>query len=35
MTVFQPAGFSDSFFDEQIKLVDIESAGLKEILEAA
>jgi len=31
ITFFQPP----SFFDEQIKLVDIELAKLKEILEAA
>jgi uncharacterized protein YndB with AHSA1/START domain len=35
MTFFQPPAFSDSFFDEQIKLVDIELAKLKQILEAA
>ena len=34
ITFFQPPGFSDDFFDEQIKLVDIELAKLKEILEA-
>jgi hypothetical protein len=34
MTFFQPPTFSDSFFDEQIKLVDIELARLKQILEA-
>jgi hypothetical protein len=33
MTFFQPATFSDSFFDEQIKLVDIELTRLKQILE--
>ncbi len=35
MTFFQPPGFTDDFFDEQIKLVDIELAKLKELLEAA
>jgi hypothetical protein len=35
MTFFQPPTFSDSFFDEQIKLVDIELARLKQILESA
>jgi hypothetical protein len=34
ITFFQPPGFSDGFFDEQIKLVDIELTKLKEILEA-
>ncbi len=34
ITFFQPPSFSDAFFDEQIKLVDIELARLKEILEA-
>jgi hypothetical protein len=34
MTFFQPSGFTDAFFDEQIKLVDIELARLKELLEA-
>jgi hypothetical protein len=33
MTFFQPATFSDSFFDEQIKLVDVELARLKQTLE--
>jgi hypothetical protein len=33
MTFFQPPTFSDGFFDEQIKLVDIELARLKEVLE--
>jgi uncharacterized protein YndB with AHSA1/START domain len=33
MTFFQPPAFSDKFFDEQIKLVDIELAKLKEVLE--
>jgi uncharacterized protein YbcV (DUF1398 family) len=35
MTFFQPPGFSDAFFDEQIKLVDIELAQLKTLLEVA
>jgi hypothetical protein len=35
ITFFQPPSFADAFFDEQIKLVDIELAKLKEILEAA
>jgi hypothetical protein len=34
ITFFQPRGFTDEFFDEQIKLVDIELAKLKELLEA-
>ena len=34
MTFFQPNAFTDAFFDEQIKLVDIELAKLKEILES-
>jgi hypothetical protein len=34
ITFFQPPGFADAFFDEQIKLVDIELAKLKELLEA-
>lgn len=33
MTFFQPPGFADAFFDEQIKLVDIELAALKRLLE--
>jgi hypothetical protein len=33
ITFFQPPGFTDAFFDEQTKLVDIELAKLKEILE--
>lgn len=33
MTFFQPQSFTDSFFDEQIKLVDVELEKLKEILE--
>jgi len=28
-----PPGFTDAFFDDQIKLVDIELATLKELLE--
>ncbi|MGH9467726.1 MAG: hypothetical protein ACRD1Y_10265 [Terriglobales bacterium] len=35
ITFFQPPGFTDAFFDEQIKLVDIELTRLKELLEAA
>jgi hypothetical protein len=35
ITFFQPPGFTDAFFDGQIKLVDIELARLKEILEKA
>ncbi|WP_119460521.1 SRPBCC family protein [Rhodospirillaceae bacterium SYSU D60014] len=35
ITFFQPPGFTDTFFDEQIKLVDIELAKLKVLLEAA
>jgi hypothetical protein len=34
ITFLQPPGFSDVFFDEQIKLVDIELMKLKELLEA-
>jgi hypothetical protein len=34
MTFFQPPTFSDSFFDEQIRLVDTELARLKQILES-
>ena len=34
ITFFQPTGFTDTFFDEQIALVDIELAKLKELLEA-
>ncbi|MFB7052707.1 SRPBCC family protein [Streptomyces vinaceus] len=34
MTFFQPPTFADTFFDEQIALVDIELAELKKILEA-
>jgi hypothetical protein len=34
ITFFQPPGFTDEFFDEQIKLVDIELTKLREILEA-
>ncbi len=33
MTFFQPAAFTDEFFDKQIKLVDVELAELKHILE--
>jgi hypothetical protein len=29
MTFFQPNSFTDAFFDEQIKLVDVELATLK------
>jgi hypothetical protein len=35
ITFFQPPGFTDAFFDQQIKLVDIELAKLKELLENA
>jgi hypothetical protein len=35
ITFFQPPNFTDAFFDEQVALVDIELAKLKEILEAA
>jgi hypothetical protein len=34
ITFFQPPAFTDSFFDEQIALVDLELAKLKEILES-
>jgi hypothetical protein len=34
MTFFQPPSFADDFFDEQTKLVDIELAQLKKVLEA-
>jgi hypothetical protein len=34
MTFFQPNTFTDAFFDEQIGLVDIELAKLKQILES-
>jgi hypothetical protein len=34
MTFFQPPSFTDRFFDEQIKLIDIELEQLKKILEA-
>ena len=34
MTLLQPPGFSDAFFDEQINLVDIELAALKQLLES-
>lgn len=33
ITFFQPHGFTDTFFDDQIQLVDIEMAKLKELLE--
>ena len=33
ITLFQPPSFTDAFFDEQMKLVDIELAKLKELLE--
>ena len=35
ITFFQPPGFTDTFFVEQINLVDIELMKLKEILETA
>lgn len=35
ITLFQPSSFTDAFFDEQMKLVDIELAKLKEVLEEA
>ena len=35
ITFFQPPAFSDAFFDEQIKLVDVELDTLKQLLEAA
>jgi hypothetical protein len=34
ITFFQPPAFSNDFFDSQIKLVDIELAKLKEIMES-
>jgi hypothetical protein len=34
ITFFQPPGFTDAFFDEQIALVDVELAKLRELLEA-
>ncbi|HEY3917195.1 MAG TPA: hypothetical protein VGL83_05355 [Stellaceae bacterium] len=34
ITFFQPPGFSDDSFDQQIKLVDIELAQLKKMLES-
>ena len=34
ITFFKPPNFTDAFFDEQIGLVDIELAKLKELLEA-
>ncbi|GAB2582524.1 SRPBCC family protein [Dyella jejuensis] len=33
ITFFKPPAFSDEFFDEQVKLVDIELSKLKEMLE--
>jgi hypothetical protein len=33
MTFRQPPSFSDAFFDEQISLVDVEFAKLKDVLE--
>jgi hypothetical protein len=33
ITFFQPPDFTDSFFDEQIQLVDLELSKLKELLE--
>jgi hypothetical protein len=33
ITFFQPPAFTDTFFDEQIALVDTELATLKRILE--
>jgi hypothetical protein len=35
VTFFQPETFTDQFSDEQIRLVDIELAHLKHILEQA
>jgi hypothetical protein len=35
ITFFQPPSFADDFFDEQIKLVDLELAQLKRVLESA
>jgi Polyketide cyclase / dehydrase and lipid transport len=35
ITLFQPPNFTDAFFDEQMKQVDIELAKLKELLEKA
>lgn len=34
ITFFQPPSFTDEFFDQQVKLVDIELAKLKELLES-
>lgn len=34
ITFFQPPEFTDTFFDDQIQLVDIEMAKLKTVLEA-
>jgi hypothetical protein len=33
ITFFKPPAFTDEFFDEQMKLVDIELAKLKQVLE--
>lgn len=35
LTFFQPPDFTDAVFDAQMRLVDVELAKLKEILEAA
>ncbi|HLI20238.1 MAG TPA: hypothetical protein VKV32_03915, partial [Stellaceae bacterium] len=35
ITFFQPPSFTDDFFDAQIKLVDLELAQLKKVLEAS
>jgi hypothetical protein len=35
MTFFQPEAFTDEFFDNQIKLVDVELSELKRLLETA
>lgn len=35
ITFFQPPGFTDDFFDEQIQQVDVELAKLKELLEGS
>lgn len=35
MTFYQPPGFTDAFFDQQIALVDKELATLKQLLETA
>ena len=34
ITFFQPPSFTDEFFDQQVKLVDIELVKLKELLES-